>query len=174
MSHKNEPNCYNVCIRHKPMFQNVGMHLFSFTERKRVSTRLQNKMERMVIGNCGFLFHIHHYFVELHGLVVLVFGVGASCMGSDESVPHIGIGVRKVAKHASGVGEIGLQKGVALKNFGVEKESFWEVGVNCAKHLSMNFLEMKHRDSGGFVQQVDKVCVDEVLLALVVGAGGCG
>ena len=48
-----------------------------------------------------------------------------------------------------------------------------EVGVNCAKHLSMNFLEMKHRDSGGFVQQVDKVCVDEVLLALVVGAGGC-
>ena len=54
------------------------------------------------------------------------------------------------------------------KNIGVEKDSIWVVAVNCAKRLSVNLLELRHSDSGGFVQQVDKV------LALVVGAGGCG
>jgi len=37
--------------------------------------------------------------------------------------------------------------------------------------MSVNLLELRH--SGGFVQQVDEVCVAEVL-ALVVGGGGCG
>ena len=88
---------------------------------------------------------------------MFVVGVGASCVDSYESVPHEGIWVGKVVKHASGVGEIGLsQRGVVLKNIGVEKDS------------SVNLLELRHSDSGGFVQQVDKV------LALVVGAGGCG
>lgn len=99
---------------------------------------------------------------------MFVVGVGASCVDSYESVPHEGIWVGKVVKHASGVGEIGLsQRGVVLKNIGVEKDSIWVVAVNCAKRLSVNLLELRHSDSGGFVQQVDKV------LALVVGAGGC-
>ncbi|KAK7386941.1 hypothetical protein VNO78_27325 [Psophocarpus tetragonolobus] len=153
------------------MLQNVGMHLFSFTERKCVSTSLKNKRVSVIIRNCiSTFFNCDHCFVKLHGLVFVV-GVVASSIGSYESVPHEGVGVWKVVKDTSGVVEIS-QRGVALKNFGVEKESFGVVGVNGSKCLSVDLLEMVHSESGGLVQQVDKVYVAKRLLLCLVVSGG--